>query len=120
MPRGSIGPPRRPSPSPPDACWPTPSRLSSPSARASLRRCSRQVWRRARRGGLDPASAAELLRSAAPGQLRVEVAQRIMEATGGNPLALVEMASEAHRFEATVGYPPLPVPITTTVERAYL
>jgi len=30
------------------------------------------------------------------------------------------MASEAHRFEAAAGYAPLPVPISTTVERAYL
>jgi DNA-binding CsgD family transcriptional regulator len=74
----------------------------------------------ARVGGLDPASAAELLQSAAPARLRVEVVRRIMDATGGNPLALVEMASEAHRFEAAAGYAPLPVPISTTVERAYL
>jgi DNA-binding CsgD family transcriptional regulator len=73
-----------------------------------------------RLGGLDQASAAELLRSSAPGRISVDVARRIMDATGGNPLALVEMASEAHRFEAATGYAPLPVPIATTVERAYL
>ncbi len=73
-----------------------------------------------RLGGLDDASAAELLRSASPRPLPAEVVRRIVEATGGNALALVEMASEAHRYQAAAGFAPLPVPITTTVERTYL
>lgn len=71
-------------------------------------------------GGLDPESASELLRSAAPGPLAAEVAGRLVQATAGNPLALVEMAAEAERFDAVSGYAPVPVPIATTVERTYL
>jgi DNA-binding CsgD family transcriptional regulator len=70
--------------------------------------------------GLDPESATQLLRSVAPRQLAVEVASRLVHATAGNPLALVEMAADADRFDAVVGYAPLPVPIATTVERTYL
>lgn len=71
-------------------------------------------------GGLDPGSAAEVLCRAASGPVAVEVVRRLVEAAGGNPLALVEMASEADRFDAVAEYAPLPVPIATTVERAYL
>jgi AAA ATPase-like protein len=70
--------------------------------------------------GLDPASATALLRSAAGGPLAVEVARRLVDATAGNPLALVEMASEVDRVDAVAGHALLPVPIATSVERAYL
>jgi DNA-binding CsgD family transcriptional regulator len=70
--------------------------------------------------GLDQTSAAELLRSASPQPLPAHVARRIVETSGGNPLAMVEMAAEAHRYEVTNGFASVPLPIATTVERAYL
>ncbi|HYA00417.1 MAG TPA: LuxR family transcriptional regulator [Candidatus Binatia bacterium] len=73
-----------------------------------------------RLGGLDRTSAAELLRLSAPNPLGDEVAARILAASAGNPLALVEMAAEADRFESSAAPQPLPVPVATTVERAYL
>jgi DNA-binding CsgD family transcriptional regulator len=45
-------------------------------------------------GGLDDAVAMELLASLAPGRLSPAVGARIIAATGGNPLALVEVAGE--------------------------
>src|SRR5215510_14319637 len=71
-----------------------------------------------RLGGLDDDAASILLQSAALGPLGEEVARRILEATAGNPLALIEMASEAHHIAVLSSHTPLPV--TTTVERFYL
>jgi DNA-binding CsgD family transcriptional regulator len=73
-----------------------------------------------RLGGLDPASAAALLRRSVAAPLDDEAAGRILELTAGNPLALIEIAREAHRFGSFAVHQPAPVPVTTTVERAYL
>jgi len=73
-----------------------------------------------RLSGLDRTSAAELLRLSAPGPLDSEIAGRILEVAAGNPLAVVEMAAEAHRFAGSSAHQPPPIPIATTVERAYL
>jgi DNA-binding CsgD family transcriptional regulator len=68
--------------------------------------------------GLDAASAMALLESAAGRPLAAEVRLRVLDATGGNPLALVELAHEVDRFGSAAADAPLPV--ATTVERAYL
>jgi len=70
-----------------------------------------------RLGGLDPASATTLLEQAASGRVSPEVAHRMLEATGGNPLALLELGSEAQGMSAS---PHENLPIATSVERAYL
>ena len=71
-------------------------------------------------GALDPATAADLLRRSAPEPLDEEVAGRILDLTAGNPLALIEIAGEAHRLGPSAAHQPVPVSVTTTVERAYL
>jgi DNA-binding CsgD family transcriptional regulator len=53
-------------------------------------------------GGLSSAEAAELVRSAG---LSADATERLYRATGGNPLALLELAPEA----ATMGLGPLPI-----------
>ncbi len=70
--------------------------------------------------GLDVAAASELLRLTASEPLEVEVVRRILDATSGNPLALIEMAPEANRFTTSSAHLPRPMPVATTVERAYL
>jgi DNA-binding CsgD family transcriptional regulator len=69
-------------------------------------------------GSLDAASATALLDDALGRPLPTEVQRRLLEATGGNPLALLELARDVERFEA----PPFdaPLALSTTVERAYL
>ena len=62
--------------------------------------------------GIDPAAAAELL------SVSAEQASRLVEATGGNPLALIELGPEAGRAAAAAPYDNLPV--ATSVERSYL
>ncbi len=69
--------------------------------------------------GLDEESASELLRDRAPVRLQPEVARRLVEMTGGNPLALVELAAEAPHFDALAGYRPLPVPASVSLERTF-
>jgi class 3 adenylate cyclase len=64
-------------------------------------------------GGLDPGAAAELL----GGGMSADVALRLVEATGGNPLALIELGPEANRFPAV---PHQALPVATSLERAYL
>jgi class 3 adenylate cyclase len=64
-----------------------------------------------RLGGLDSEAAAELL-SVSP-----EQASHLVEATGGNPLALIELGPDAGRL-AAIPYENLPV--VTSVERSYL
>ena len=64
-----------------------------------------------RLAGLHSDAAAELL-SVAP-----DVASRLVEATGGNPLALLELGPDANRV---ANAPFDNMPVATTVERAYL
>ncbi|HZQ49283.1 MAG TPA: AAA family ATPase [Candidatus Dormibacteraeota bacterium] len=64
-----------------------------------------------RLSGLASEAAAELL-SVTP-----EVASRLVAATGGNPLALLELGPDANRVAAT---PFDNMPVATSVERAYL
>jgi class 3 adenylate cyclase len=70
-----------------------------------------------RLAGLDRESAAELLSHSGAGAISAEVTDRLVESTGGNPLALLELGPEAHRVH------PAPydnIPVATSVERAYL
>ncbi|HEY1456620.1 MAG TPA: AAA family ATPase [Candidatus Dormibacteraeota bacterium] len=70
-----------------------------------------------RLGGLDAVAAADLLRSSGVADRSDRRVDRLLRATGGNPLALIELAR---------GSPDMPdsplgdLPVTTTVERAYL
>jgi DNA-binding CsgD family transcriptional regulator len=67
--------------------------------------------------GLDPASAVKLLEASASGQVSADMARWMLDATGGNPLALVELARESRQMSAT---PHDNLPVATSVERAYL
>lgn len=67
--------------------------------------------------GLDPASATSLLEHAAARRISPDVARRVLDATGGNPLALLELGPEATSISAS---PQDNLPIATSVERAYL
>ena len=70
-----------------------------------------------RLGGLDEASSSQLLARSAEGPISSEAARRLHEATGGNPLALIELGPEARQAPST---PYDNLPIATSVERAYL
>jgi DNA-binding CsgD family transcriptional regulator len=63
--------------------------------------------------GLDRVSAAELTGASAP-----ELTDRLYEASGGNPLALLELAADSDRLEAAP--PGGPLPISTSVGEAFL
>jgi len=67
---------------------------------------------------LDHAAAAALLERAAADTVDPHVAGAILDTAGGNPLALVELAAEAAKLAYAAAGSPLPV--ATTVERAYL
>jgi len=67
--------------------------------------------------GLDESAAAELLTQAGGDAVAAEAARRLHEATGGNPLALIELAPDANRTPLT---PYDNLPVATSVERAYL
>jgi class 3 adenylate cyclase len=67
--------------------------------------------------GLDQASATQLLERAGAGDLSADLSRRLLEATGGNPLALIELGPDAHRVSVT---PQENLPVATSVERAYL
>jgi len=67
--------------------------------------------------GLDEAAAAELLERAGAGALSADQSRRLLQATGGNPLALIELGPEAHRVSASQHEN---LPVATSVERAYL
>ncbi|HEX4213468.1 MAG TPA: AAA family ATPase [Candidatus Dormibacteraeota bacterium] len=69
-------------------------------------------------GGLDREAGLALLERGAGGPIPAETADRVLRATGGNPLALVELAEEALTLPVTAAH--VPLPIATTVERAYL
>jgi DNA-binding CsgD family transcriptional regulator len=68
--------------------------------------------------GLDARSAEALLQSGAAEPIAPDVAAWVLAATGGNPLALLELGAEAARLKAPRSDTPLP--IATSVERAYL
>jgi len=68
-------------------------------------------------GGLDQEAAAELLENSGGGQVSAEVTRRLVAATGGNPLALLELGPEAQRVTSA---PHENLPVATSVERAYL
>ena len=70
-----------------------------------------------RLAGLDRESGAELLSRSGAGTVSADIAARLVEATGGNPLALLELGPEAHRVHAA---PDDNLPVATSVERAYL
>jgi class 3 adenylate cyclase/tetratricopeptide (TPR) repeat protein len=67
--------------------------------------------------GLDQASATQLLERAGAGDLSADLSRRLLEATGGNPLALIELGPDARRVSVT---PQENLPVATSVERAYL
>jgi DNA-binding CsgD family transcriptional regulator len=68
--------------------------------------------------GLDGASASALLQRGGAEAIASDVAAWVVAATAGNPLALLELGAEAARLKPTVADRPLP--ISTSVERAYL
>ena len=61
-------------------------------------------------GDLDAADAMALLADQASGPLAMDVARRLVDATGGNPLALTEIAASLHP-QQLAGRQPLPVPL---------
>jgi DNA-binding CsgD family transcriptional regulator len=60
-------------------------------------------------GGLSPAASGDLV-TAARSRLGPAAASRLYEATGGNPLALLELADDADLLEALPPEAPVPVP----------
>ncbi|KWX02107.1 Regulatory protein LuxR [Carbonactinospora thermoautotrophica] len=72
-------------------------------------------------GGIDRDAAAALLTDRAGVPVPAEVSDRLVRSTGGNPLALVELA-EALSADQLGGQAPLPaqLPVTEGVERAFL
>jgi DNA-binding CsgD family transcriptional regulator len=68
--------------------------------------------------GLDAVSAEALLQQGGTEPIGPDVAAWVLASTGGNPLALLELGAEAARLKAPVSDAPLP--ISTSVERAYL
>lgn len=72
-------------------------------------------------GGLDPASAGQLLDQSVGGSLPAGVRDRLIDETGGSPLALVELSTALSAAQLSGEEPlPSPLPISTGVERAYL
>ncbi len=71
--------------------------------------------------GIDPAAASDLLTTRAGVPVPADVRDRLMAGTGGNPLALVELARTLPISQLT-GAEPLPatLPLTEGVERAFL
>jgi class 3 adenylate cyclase/tetratricopeptide (TPR) repeat protein len=67
--------------------------------------------------GLDQDAAAELLKGSASTPISDEILERLLRATGGNPLALRELAAAGPQGSTS---PHDDLPITTSVERAYL
>jgi class 3 adenylate cyclase len=68
-------------------------------------------------GGLDRDSAAELLKQSSSAELPVDLLERLLRATAGNPLALVEMAPAAPQLSLSARDD---LPVVTSLERAYL
>jgi len=72
-------------------------------------------------GGLDGVAVAALLAERAAVPVDPEVRDRLLERTGGNPLALVELPSVLTSDQLSGRQPlPLPLPLTDGVERAFL
>ena len=71
-------------------------------------------------GGLDDDAALELLASLAPGRLSRAVAARIITGTGGNPLALAELARELSPAQlAGAELLPEPLPAGGSLEQTF-
>ena len=71
-------------------------------------------------GGLDEDAALELLASLAPGRLSPAVGARIVAETGGNPLALVEVARELSPAQlAGAEALPEPLPVGGSLEQVF-
>ena len=71
--------------------------------------------------GLDATSAGELLDRSASVPLAPAVRRRLVEGTGGNPLALLELPSTLSDAQRSGAEPVLdPLPVGTRVERAFL
>src|SRR5256886_7678932 len=66
--------------------------------------------------GLDQVSAIALLERVANGKASSDLARRLLGATGGNPLALLELGHDVHRASSS---PHDDLPVATSVERAY-
>jgi class 3 adenylate cyclase len=66
-------------------------------------------------GGLDARDASDLLEASAAGDLPADIVDRLVGATGGNPLALLELAGSGLHLSS-----PHDLPVATSVERAYL
>ena len=72
-------------------------------------------------GGLDGVAVAALLAERAAVPVDPQVRDRLLERTGGNPLALVELPSVLTSDQLSGTQPlPLPLPLTDGVERAFL
>jgi DNA-binding CsgD family transcriptional regulator len=72
-------------------------------------------------GGLDPAAAGALLAEWTGPPVAAAVRDRLVEQTGGNPLALLELPSILTPGQLTADEPlPVPLPLTEGVERAFL
>lgn len=71
-------------------------------------------------GGLDPEPATELLRRALGSELEPLAAAQVVRATGGNPLALIDLGAELST-QSLAGYPLLaePVPVGRHLEDHY-
>ncbi|MHB8613778.1 MAG: AAA family ATPase [Candidatus Dormibacteraceae bacterium] len=70
-----------------------------------------------RLNGLDQTAATALLDQVASGRVESDLARRLLDATAGNPLALLELGREAGHISAS---PHDNLPVSTSVERAYL
>jgi DNA-binding CsgD family transcriptional regulator len=68
--------------------------------------------------GLDRDSAAKLAARSAPEVLLAEAAERLYEETGGNPLALLELASDASWLANAA--PEGPLPLSASIAQAFL
>lgn len=67
--------------------------------------------------GLDAGAAGRLLAERAAPRLSIEQSTRLYQATGGNPLALLELAGDLEALERTP--PQAPPPVPETVARVY-
>jgi DNA-binding CsgD family transcriptional regulator len=74
-----------------------------------------------RLGGLDAEAAGALLDGRGAVALSPETRARLVEATGGHPLALIELPSTLNEAQLAAGEPLLtPIPVSARVERAFL